>query len=208
VAPGVKRGFSLHRVKTTPHTRLVELQARVKAAQSSAQNTGPMVRSIQQSMRVEGYNVSAATVRAAVLGNKLDGHQEQGCNSPMRRLAALLHSDDLELQRMGRDELIAALEAHGGVRQTAYGLHIPERTLWRWIKAHCIAPPDERRVAITDEQIRAAIRKRKSALGAAEELGVSHTTIQRRARAAGIELPDGRVTRHLTTGGSRGIREK
>jgi transcriptional regulator with PAS, ATPase and Fis domain len=126
----------------------------------------------------------------------------------MRRLAALLHSDDLELQRMGRDELIAALEAHGGVRQTARQLRIPERTLWRWIKAHCIVPPDERRAAVTDEQIQAAIRKRKSALGAAEELGVSHTTIQRRARAAGIELPDGRTTRHLTPDGTRGIREK
>jgi hypothetical protein len=54
-------------MKVTPTTSLNELQARVRAARPSHdQGSNILVRSIQQSMRVEGHNVSVETVRAAV----------------------------------------------------------------------------------------------------------------------------------------------
>jgi hypothetical protein len=47
-------------------TRLIDLQALVQRAEpTSAVYTETLIRSVQQSMRVEGHPVSAETVRAA-----------------------------------------------------------------------------------------------------------------------------------------------
>jgi hypothetical protein len=61
-------------VKIPPNTSLSDLQARVKRARpTSAAYSDTLVRSVQQSMRVEGHTVSAEAVDAAakrVLGDK------------------------------------------------------------------------------------------------------------------------------------------
>jgi transcriptional regulator of acetoin/glycerol metabolism len=111
------------------------------------------------------------------------------------RLATLINSADASLAKQGCGELAATLKKWGGVRQTANALGIPERTLWRWIHKTGIDPPNERLATFTDPELRAAVRSGKSATGAARALGVSHTTVLRRAAALGIELQDGRALR-------------
>jgi transcriptional regulator with GAF, ATPase, and Fis domain len=110
----------------------------------------------------------------------------------VHKISYLLQTDDAALRKEGRDELAAALAAAGGVHQAARVLGQSARTIFRWIKRAGLTPPDGRAKAVSNEQIRKALRRRKSALGAAKELGVSHTMVANRARKAGMALPDGR----------------
>lgn len=51
----------------TAKTTLAELRARVRAAETNgADRSAELVRSIQQSLRVEGYDVRAEVLRAAL----------------------------------------------------------------------------------------------------------------------------------------------
>ena len=53
--------------RVTPRTKLAELKARVGSAKSRGQD-GParLVRSVQQSLRVEGYEVREEVLRSAL----------------------------------------------------------------------------------------------------------------------------------------------
>jgi hypothetical protein len=53
--------------RVTPRTKLTELRARVGAASTRGQD-GPsrLVRSVQQSLRVEGYDVREEVLRSAL----------------------------------------------------------------------------------------------------------------------------------------------
>lgn len=111
------------------------------------------------------------------------------------RLATLINSPDPGLARQGRSELEAVLKKHGSVSRTAEATGIPLRTIFRWVQVTGIEPPKEQRRAFTDAELRAAVRVGKSAADAARELGVSHTSVMRRAESLGIELVDGRALR-------------
>ncbi len=51
----------------TPHTSLAELQARVRAAEArGVDQSDRLVRSVQQSLRVEGYEVREEVLRDAL----------------------------------------------------------------------------------------------------------------------------------------------
>ena len=112
------------------------------------------------------------------------------------RLATLVNSADPGLRKQGREELEALLKKAGDVRAASEHLKLPERTVHRWIRRCGAESPRPRgTVTVGDGDIRAAIKKAKSVSGAARELGVSHTTVWRRAAAMGLDVPDGRANR-------------
>lgn len=50
----------------TPQTKLVELQARIRSSARNGDGTTRLVRSVQQSLKIEGYDVREEVLRAAL----------------------------------------------------------------------------------------------------------------------------------------------
>lgn len=108
-------------------------------------------------------------------------------------VGALLSSPDPVSQQTAKAILQRALkEGRGNLAEAARLLNVPWKTAHRWMAKAGIRREMHEIVELSKTDIIRAGRKTGSVGAAAESLGVSRNTLAKRAKAAGITLPDGR----------------